>query len=113
MNKKEKINMLDLAVVNGLVFVEGGFRKADVGIQDGKFALVARPAACPRQSVPSTRLASMSCPAALIPMCIIVTPATPSARPSRSVPGLRRGGCTTFFEHPISIPPQYNADDLA
>ena len=30
--------MLDTAVVNGLVFVEGTFRKADVGIKDGKIA---------------------------------------------------------------------------
>ena len=35
--------MLDLAVINGLVFLEGGFRKADVGIKDGKFALIAAP----------------------------------------------------------------------
>ena len=31
--------MLDTAVVNGLVFVEGSFRKADVGIKDGKIAI--------------------------------------------------------------------------
>lgn len=30
--------MLDLAVVNGDVFIEGAFRKADIGIKDGKFA---------------------------------------------------------------------------
>lgn len=35
--------MMDLAVINGLVFIEGGFRKADVGIKDGKFALIAEP----------------------------------------------------------------------
>ena len=28
--------MLDLAVVNGDVFIEGAFRKADIGIKDGK-----------------------------------------------------------------------------
>ena len=39
--------MLDLAVINGLVFLEGGFRKADVGIKDGKFALIAAPGCLP------------------------------------------------------------------
>ena len=39
--------MMDLAVINGLVFIEGGFRKADVGIKDGKFALIAEPGCLP------------------------------------------------------------------
>ena len=39
--------MLDLAVINGLVFLEGGFRRADVGIKDGKFALIAAPGCLP------------------------------------------------------------------
>ena len=39
--------MLDTAVVNGLVFVEGSFRKADVGIKDGKIAMVAEPGCLP------------------------------------------------------------------
>lgn len=39
--------MLDLAVVNGDVFIEGAFRKADIGIKDGKFALISEPGALP------------------------------------------------------------------
>lgn len=47
--EKENETMMDLAVINGLVFIEGGFRKADVGIKDGKFALIAEPG-CPAGS---------------------------------------------------------------
>ena len=38
--------MLDLAVINGFVFIEGGFRKADIGIKNGKFALIAEAGIC-------------------------------------------------------------------
>ena len=41
------VSMLDLAVVNGDVFIEGAFRKADIGIKDGKFALISEPGALP------------------------------------------------------------------
>lgn len=39
--------MLDLAVINGLVFIEGGFRLADVGVKDGKFAMISEPGCLP------------------------------------------------------------------
>lgn len=39
--------MLDLAVVNGFVFVEGGFRKVDIGIRNGKFAMITIPGGLP------------------------------------------------------------------
>ena len=42
--------MLDLAIINGLVFIEGSFRKVDVGIQDGKFAMIAQPGALPESA---------------------------------------------------------------
>ena len=54
------------------------------------------------------RLVSMFCPAALIPMCITVTRETFQVGTRAAA----AGGCTTFFEHPISIPPQYNAEIL-
>lgn len=38
---------LDLAVVNGLVYLNGAFRKVDIGIKDEKFALVAEPGMLP------------------------------------------------------------------
>ena len=38
---------LDLAVINGLVFLDGAFQKADVGIKDEKFAMIAQPGMLP------------------------------------------------------------------
>lgn len=44
MNERGRDTMkLELAVINGLVFIEGGFRKADVGISNGKIAMVTEP----------------------------------------------------------------------
>ena len=113
MNKKEKINMLDLAVVNGLVFVEGGFRKADVGIQDGKFALVGAPGSLPEAKRTIDAAGKYVLPGGIDTHVHYRDPGH-AERETFQV-GTRAaaaGGCTTFFEHPISIPPQYNAEIL-
>ena len=34
---------LDLAVVNGLVYIDGMFRMADIGIKDEKIAMITQP----------------------------------------------------------------------
>ena len=65
--------MMDLAVINGLVFIEGGFRKADVGIKDGKL------------SAQLMQAENMFFLAELILMYIIVILATGSVRHLRLV----------------------------
>lgn len=77
--------MMDLAVINGLVFIEGGFRKADVGIKDGKFALIAEPAACRKLSAQLMQAENMFFLVELILMYIIVILATGSVRHLRLV----------------------------
>ena len=72
--------MMDLAVINGLVFIEGGFRKADVGIKDGKFALIAEPGCAQLMQAEN-----MFFLAELILMYIIVILATGSVRHLRLV----------------------------
>ena len=105
--------MLDLAVVNGLVFVEGGFRKADVGIQDGKFALVGAPGSLPEAKRTIDAAGKYVLPGGIDTPVHYRDPGH-AERETFQV-GTRAaaaGGCTTFFEHPISIPPQYNAEIL-
>ena len=107
------INMLDLAVVNGLVFIEGGFRKADVGIQDGKFALVGAPGSLPEAKRTIDAAGKYVMPGGIDTHVHYRDPGH-AERETFQV-GTRAaaaGGCTTFFEHPISIPPQYNAEIL-
>ena len=56
MNERGRDTMkLELAVINGLVFIEGGFRKADVGISNGKIAMVTEPEMCIRDSLYAER----------------------------------------------------------
>ena len=74
--------MMDLAVINGLVFIEGGFRKADVGIKDGKFALIAEPGCLSAQLMQAENMFFL---AELILMYIIVILATGSVRHLRLV----------------------------
>lgn len=105
--------MLDLAVVNGLVFIEGGFRKADVGIQDGKFALVGAPGSLPDAKRTIDAAGKYVLPGGIDTHVHYRDPGH-AERETFQV-GTRAaaaGGCTTFFEHPISIPPQYNAEIL-
>ena len=105
--------MLDLAVVNGLVFIEGGFRKADVGIQDGKFALVGAPGSLPEAKRTIDAAGKYVLPGGIDTHVHYRDPGH-AERETFQV-GTRAaaaGGCTTFFEHPISIPPQYNAEIL-
>ena len=98
--------MLDLAVVNGLVFIEGGFRKADVGIQDGKFALVGAPGSLPEAKRTIDAAGKYVLPGGIDTHVHYRDPGH-AERETFQV-GTRAaaaGGCTTFFEHPISIPP--------
>ena len=105
--------MLDLAVINGTVFIEGGFRKADVGIKDGKFAMIAELGCLPE----AARVIDAECKYVLpggIDTHVHYRDPGHAERETFKV-GTRAaaaGGCTTFFEHPISIPPQYNAKIL-
>ena len=105
--------MLDLAVVNGLVFIEGGFRKADVGIQDGKFALVGAPGSLPEAKRTIDAAGKYVLPGGIDTHVHYRDPGHAERETFQvCTRAAAAGGCTTFFEHPISIPPQYNAEIL-
>ena len=101
--------MLDLAVVNGLVFLEGGFRLSDVGIKDGKFAMITEPGFLPEAARTIDASGKHVIPGGIDTHVHYRDPGH-WERETFEV-GTRAaaaGGCTTFFEHPISIPPQWN-----
>ena len=105
--------MMELAVINGLVFIEGGFRKADVGIKDGKFALIAEPGCLPEAERTIDAGGKYVLPGGIDTHVHYRDPGH-WERETFEV-GTRAaaaGGCTTFFEHPISMPPQWNGEIL-
>ena len=105
--------MLDVAIVNGLVFIEGGFRKADIGIKDGKFSLIAEPGALPEAARTIDATGKHVLPGGVDTHVHYRDPGH-WERETFEV-GTRAaaaGGCTTFFEHPISMPPQWNGEIL-
>ena len=104
---------LELAVINGLVFIEGGFRKADVGISNGKIAMVTEPGCLPESLKTIDADGRHVLPGGIDTHVHYRDPGH-AERETFQV-GTRAaaaGGCTTFFEHPISIPPQYNPEIL-
>ena len=105
--------MLDLAVLNGTVFLEGGFRKADIGIKDGKFALIAEPGALPKAEKTIDATGQYGLPGGIDTHMHIRDPGHAErgtfVTESRAAAA---GGCTTYFEHPISVPPQHNPEIL-
>lgn len=105
--------MLDLAVVNGDVFIEGAFRKADIGIKDGKFALISEPGALPEAAKVIDAKGKHVLPGNIDTHMHIRDPGHAERgtfiTESRAAAA---GGCTTYFEQPISIPPQHNAKIL-
>lgn len=105
--------MLDLAIINGLAYVEGGFRKADIGIKAGKIVMVAEPGCLPEAVRTIDAVGKHVIPGGVDTHVHYRDPGH-AERETFQV-GTRAaaaGGCTTFFEHPISIPPQYNAEIL-
>ena len=105
--------MLDLAVVNGLVFLEGGFRLSDVGIKDGKFAMITEPGFLPEAARTIDASGKHVIPGGIDTHVHYRDPGH-WERETFEV-GTRAaaaGGCTTFFEHPISISPQWNGKIL-
>ena len=105
--------MLDTAVVNGLVFVEGSFRKADVGIKDGKIAMVAAPGCLPEAKKTIDASGKHVMPGGVDTHVHYRDPGHWERETFED--GTRAaaaGGCTTFFEHPISMPPQWNGEIL-
>lgn len=104
---------LDLAVINGLVYLDGAFRAADVGIKDEKFALVAMPGMLPEAERTIDAAGKYVIPGGIDTHVHVRDPGH-SERGTfyTETMAAAAGGCTTILEHPISSPPQYNKEIL-
>ena len=105
--------MLDLAITGGLAFIDGSFRKADIGIKDQKIAMVTEPGCLPEAARTIDATGKHVIPGGVDTHVHFRDPG--HAERETFAQGTRAacaGGCTTFFEHPISIPPQYNSEIL-
>ncbi len=105
--------MMDLAVINGLVFIQGGFRRADIGINAGKFVMTAKPGYLPKACRTIDAEGKYVLPGGIDTHVHYRDPGHWERETfeigSRAAAA---GGCTTFFEHPISMPPQWNGKIL-
>ena len=105
--------MLDLGVKNGKVYVDGSFRECDVGIKDGKFVLVGMSGTLPEAQRTIDATGKYVIPGGIDTHVHYRDPGHWERETfevgSRAAAA---GGCTTFFEHPISMPPQWKAEIL-
>ncbi|SCH72513.1 Allantoinase [uncultured Clostridium sp.] len=105
--------MLDLVVKNGKVYVDGSFRECDVGIKDGKFVLVGMSGTLPEAQRTIDATGKYVIPGGIDTHVHYRDPGHWERETfevgSRAAAA---GGCTTFFEHPISMPPQWKAEIL-
>lgn len=104
---------LDLAVKNGLVYLEGIFRKADIGIKDEKFAMITEPCMLPKAKRTIDAAGKYVIPGGIDTHVHVRDPGH-SERGTwyTESQAAAAGGCTTILEHPISSPPQYNKEIL-
>lgn len=105
--------MLDLAIIGGFVFIEGGFRNVDVGINDEKIVLISEPGGLPDSVRTIDASGKYVLPGGIDTHVHYRDPGHAERETFRvGTRAAAAGGCTTFMEHPISTPPQYNAEIL-
>lgn len=104
---------LDLSVKNGLVYIDGAFRKADIGIKDEKFAMIVEQGMLPHAEHVIDAEGKYVLPGGIDTHVHVRDPGH-SERGTwyTESQAAAAGGCTTILEHPISIPPQYNKEIL-
>lgn len=107
--------MLDLLLQNGTVYLDGMFQKADIGVKDGKIALIAEAGS---KDLPDAGTVEDLSGQYLIPGTIdthmhVRDPGhIERGNFYTETLAAASGGVTTIMEHPISIPPQYNVEIL-
>jgi len=104
---------LDLAVVNGTAFVDGCFRKCDIGISGGKIAAVCEPGLLPEAAQMIDAGGHYILPGVVDSHVHIRDPG--HAERENFFTGTRAaaaGGTCTIVEMPTSMPPQYKKEIL-
>ena len=105
--------MLDLLVKNGLTYVDGVFKKCDVGVKDGKIACVAECGILGEAKRIIEAEGKYVIPGGIDTHVHIRSPGHDDREDFYTgTMSAAQGGCTTILEHPISTPPQYNKEIL-
>ena len=105
--------MLDLLVKNGLTYVDGVFKKCDVGVKDGKIACVAECGILGEAKRVIEAEGKYVIPGGIDTHVHIRSPGHDDREDFYTgTMSAAQGGCTTILEHPISTPPQYNKEIL-
>lgn len=104
---------LDLAIVNGLVYIDGMFRNVDVGIRDEKFSMVTENGMLPESDKVIDAKGKYVIPGGIDTHVHFRDPGHPERGTfyTESMAAVA-GGTTTILEHPISSPPQYSKEIL-
>ncbi|MBC5721672.1 allantoinase AllB [Flintibacter sp. NSJ-23] len=107
------MTMLDLLVKNGLTYVDGVFKKCDVGVKDGKIACVAECGILGEAKRVIEAEGKYVIPGGIDTHVHIRSPGHDDREDFYTgTMSAAQGGCTTILEHPISTPPQYNKEIL-
>lgn len=105
--------MLDLLVKNGTVYVDGVFKRCDVGTKDGKIACVTECGMLGEAERVIDAEGKYVIPGGIDTHVHIRSPGHDDREDFYSgTMCAAQGGCTTILEHPISVPPQYNKEIL-
>ncbi len=104
---------LDLAIINGLAYVDGGFKEVDIGIKDEKFAVICERGMLPESDKIIDAKGKYIMPGGIDTHVHFRDPghAERGTFYTESQAAVA-GGTTTILEHPISSPPQYNKEIL-
>lgn len=104
---------IDLAIVNGIVYVNDIFQKLDVGIKDEKIAMITEARFLPQAKQVIDAKGRYVIPGGIDTHVHFRDPGH-SERGTFYTESLAAvaGGTTTILEHPISVPPQYNKEIL-
>lgn len=104
---------LDLAVINGLAYIDGMFRKVDIGIQGGKFVMVTECGLLPESENIIDAEGKYVIPGGIDTHVHFRDPGHAERGTFYTESqAAAAGGTTTILEHPISEPPQYNKEIL-
>lgn len=105
--------MLDLTIKNGLAYVDGTFKKCDIGVKDGKIAFVAECGMLGDAERVIDAEGKYVIPGGIDTHMHIRSPGHDDRETFYTgTLSAAQGGCTTVLEHPISVPPQYNKEIL-
>jgi len=105
--------MLDLLVKNGLAYVDGVFKKCDIGVKDGKIACVSECGLFEDAKEVIDAEGKYVIPGGIDTHVHVRSPGHDDREDFYTgTMSAAQGGCTTILEHPISTPPQYKKEIL-